>query len=104
MALLFGATKADDVATLIAKKNYTKAIEVIRGQLKAGRPDARLRMQLGDVLILAGRDKEASQVLLPLADEYARDGFAAKAVAVLKKIQKLDPSRRDIETRLAELI
>lgn len=104
MVLRFGATNADDVATLIAKKNYTKAIEVIKGQLKAGRPDARLRMQLGDVLILAGRERDASQVLLPLADEYANEGFAAKAVAVLKKIQKLDPGRRDIETRLAQLI
>lgn len=104
MVLRFGATKADDVAGLIAKKNYSKAIEVIKAQLKSGRPDARLRMQLGDVLMLAGSNKEAIQVLLPVADEYARDGFAAKAVAVLKKIQKLDPGRRDIETRLAQLI
>lgn len=104
MVLRFGATKAEDVAGLIAKKNYSRAIEVIREQLKAGRPDARLRMQLGDVLIMAGRAKEAAQVLLPVADEYAREGFAAKAVAVLKKIQKLEPGRRDIEQRLAELI
>lgn len=104
MVLRFGATKADDVASLIAKKNYSKAIEVIKAQLKSGRPDARLRMQLGDVLMLAGSNREAVQVLLPVADEYARDGFAAKAVAVLKKIQKLDPGRRDIETRLAQLI
>ena len=30
-------------------------------------------------------------ILTPLADEFAREGFAAKAVAVLKKIQKIDP-------------
>ena len=55
MVLRFGATKAEDVAGLIAKKNYSRAIEVIREQLKSGKPDARLRMQLGDVLIMAGR-------------------------------------------------
>lgn len=104
MVLRFGATKAEDVAGLIAKKNYSRAIEVIREQLKSGRPDARLRMQLGDVLIMAGRGREAVQVLLPVADEYASEGFAAKAVAVLKKIQKLEPGRRDIEQRLAEVI
>ncbi len=104
MVMRFGATKAEDVAGLIAKKNYSRAIEVIREQLKTGRPDARLRMQLGDVLIMAGRGRDAVQVLLPVADEYAREGFAAKAVAVLKKIQKLEPGRRDIEQRLAELI
>ena len=61
-------------------------------------------MQLGDVLIMAGRSKDAVQVLLPVADDYAKEGFAAKAVAVLKKIQKLEPGRREIEQRLAELI
>ena len=36
----------DDVATLIAKKNYSKAIEVIREQLKTQKQDPRLRLQL----------------------------------------------------------
>jgi hypothetical protein len=104
MVLRFGQSRAEDVATLIARRNYSKAIEVIRAQLKAQKADARLRLQLGDVLALAGRDKEAVQVLAPLADEFAREGFAAKAVAILKKIQKLDPGRRDVDARLAELI
>ncbi len=104
MVLRFGQSRAEDVATLIARKNYSKAIEVIREQLKTQRADARLRLQLGDVLALAGRDKDAVQVLTPLADEFAREGFAAKAVAILKKIQKLDPGRRDVDAKLAALI
>lgn len=104
MVLRFGQSRAEDVATLIARKNYSKAIEVIREQLKTQRADARLRLQLGDVLALAGRDKDAVQVLAPLADEFAREGFAAKAVAILKKIQKLDPGRRDVDAKLATLI
>lgn len=104
MVLRFGQSKAEDVATLIARKNYSKAIETIREQLKTQRADARLRLQLGDVLALAGRDKEAVQILAPLADEFAREGFAAKAVAILKKIQKLDPGRRDVDAKLAALI
>jgi hypothetical protein len=104
MVLRFGQSKAEDVASLISRKNYSKAIEVIRDQLKAQRADAWLRLQLGDVLALAGRDKEAVQILAPLADEFAREGFAAKAVAILKKIQKLDPGRRDVDAKLAALI
>jgi hypothetical protein len=104
MVLGFGASKTEDVATLIAKKNYSKAIEVIKTQLKGQRPDPRLRMQLADVLIMAGKGREAAAVLEPLADEFAREGFAAKAISVLKKIQKADPSRRDVETKLASLI
>jgi len=104
MVLGFGAAKTEDVASLIAKKNYSKAIELIKVQLKGQRPDPRLRMQLADVLIMAGKGREAALVLEPLADEYAREGFAAKAISVLKKIQKADPNRRDVEGKLASLI
>ena len=61
-------------------------------------------MQLADVLILADKKQEAIGLLIPLADQFARDGFAAKAVSVLKKIQKVDPGRRDVEERLARQI
>jgi len=104
MVLGFGASKTEDVATLIAKKNYSKAIELIKTQLKGQKPEPRLRLQLADVLIMAGKGREAAAVLEPLADEYAREGFAAKAISVLKKIQKADPSRRDVEAKLATLI
>jgi hypothetical protein len=101
MALL---GKGDDVLALIAKKNYAKAIEVLRSQVQTRRDDPRLRLQLGDVLVLAGKSREAVAILVPLADEFAREGFAAKAVAVLKKIQKIDPGRRDVDAKLASLI
>ena len=99
-----GSGKGEDVGALIAKKNYTRAIEVIREQLLTQRNDPRLRLQLGDVLVSAGKDKEAVTILLPLADEFAKDGFAAKAISVLKKVQRIDPGRRDIDSRLAKLI
>jgi hypothetical protein len=101
----FGGTgKGEDVGALIAKKNYSRAIEVIREQLLTQRNDPRLRLQLADVLVSAGKTREAVTILLPLADEFAKDGFAAKAISVLKKVQKIDPGRRDIDSRLATLI
>ncbi|HET7746022.1 MAG TPA: cyclic nucleotide-binding domain-containing protein [Vicinamibacteria bacterium] len=104
MVLSFGQGKDEDVSTLIARKNYTRAIEVIKNQLKTQRPDPRLRLQLGDVLVMAGKTREAVAILTPLADEFAREGFAAKAISVLKKIQKIDPGARDVNTKLAALI
>jgi cyclic nucleotide-binding protein/tetratricopeptide repeat protein len=98
------AGKGEDVGALIAKKNYTRAIEVIRQQLQTQRNDPRLRLQLADVLVSAGKNKEAVTILLPLADEFAKDGFAAKAISILKKVQRIDPGRRDIDSRLATLI
>jgi hypothetical protein len=103
MALRLGQARGEDVADLIARKQYAKAIEIIKAQLGSEKND-RVRLQLADVLTLAGRPQEAVAVLVSLADEYARDGFAAKAVAMLKRIQKIDPQRRDIESRLASLI
>lgn len=99
-----GSSKPEDVNTLLAKKNYAKAVELLKQQLRKNARDPRLRLQLGDALAMAGKNKEAVEILLPLADEFANDGFSAKAISVLKKIQKLDPSRRDISTRLANVI
>jgi cAMP-dependent protein kinase regulator len=39
-----------------------------------------------------------------MAEELAEEGFAAKAIAILKRVQKIDPGRIDIERRLAALI
>ena len=100
----FGGTKEESLADLIARKKYGKAIEVLRSQFRDGIRDPRMRLQLADVLVLAGRPKEAMPILSALADEYAREGFAAKAIAVLKRLEKIAPGRPDVERRLAELI
>jgi hypothetical protein len=104
LALSFGRSNEEDVVSLIAAKKYARAIEVLKARLQKKGPNPSLRMQLADVLILADKKQEAVSLLLPLADQYAREGFAAKAVSVLKKIQKVDPGRRDVEERLARQI
>ena len=99
----FGSAREASLAELIAQKKYAKAIELLRAQFQEGGSDSRLRMQLADVLVAAGRPSEAVPVYVGIADEYARDGFTAKAIAVFKKVQKIDPDRHDIERRLAHL-
>ena len=93
-----------DVADLIARRSYPKAVALLQAQLARRPQDARLRLKLADVLILAGRGQEAVGILMSLADAEAADGFAAKAIAVLKRIEKIEPGRRDVEERLAHLI
>jgi hypothetical protein len=104
LAISFGKSREEDVVGLIAARKYARAIEVLKAQLQKRGANPSLRMQLADVLILADKKAEAVALLLPLADQYARDGFAAKAVSVLKKVQKVDPGRRDVEERLARQI
>lgn len=95
---------ADQLQDLIAKKNFPKAVELLRAHTQAKPHDRRLRLQLADVYVMAGRDREAIPVLMTLADQEASDGFAAKAIAILKRIEKIEPGRRDVEDRLAKLI
>jgi hypothetical protein len=104
MVLSFFSGGGGSVSDLIARKKYDKAIELLRIEFKQGSRDPRVRLQLADVLIMAGKGREAVPILLGLADEFALEGFAAKAISVLKKIQKIDPTRRDVEGKLAKLI
>jgi hypothetical protein len=98
------APAKETVEGLLARKNYARALELIQAQLERRPRDDRLRLQQADVLIAAGREKEAAGQLMVLADEQAADGFAAKAIAILKRIEKIAPGRADVEDRLAHLI
>lgn len=96
--------KGVSVDELIAKKKYAQAVELLLDQFKSGNRDPRLRMQLADVMALSGRGKDAVPILQGLADEYAAEGFAAKAIAVLKKIDKIQPGRADVASKLASQV
>ncbi len=94
----------DDVAELIAKRNFSRAAKVLRGQLAKEPANASVRQQLADVLAQDGKTMEAVELLWRLADEYASSGFVGKAIAVLKKVQRLDPSLTKVEEKLASLV
>src|SRR5688572_10120961 len=104
MVLGFGETKSapkkrpDDIPTLIAKKEYARAIQVLRFQLEKNRHDSRLRLQLADLLVLTGKNKEAVAILTPLADEFAAEGFALAA-----KPSAADSSARGVRIATASL-
>jgi cAMP-dependent protein kinase regulator len=79
-------------------------VELLLGQYQDGHREPRLRLQLADTLLQLGKSDEAVPILSGLADEFAREGFAAKAIAMLKKIERIEPGRADVEQRLAGLI
>ena len=72
-----------------------KAIEVLESHFGESRWDPRMRLRLADVLLKAGKDEDAIPILVGLADELAREGFADKAVAIIKKIEQVQ--RRNVE-------
>src|SRR6186713_1652360 len=94
-----------DIGELIAQRKRGKAIETLRRQLQGRQaPPVGIRLQLADLLMQAGRIEEAVPVLLGLATEFAADGFVAKAVAILKRVDRVQPGRPDIAERLEKLV
>ncbi len=92
------------VPELIQRKKYGKAERLLRKEFETGRRDIELRLQLADVIALAGRGGEAVPIYIGLADELARSGHAPKAIAVLKKLERIVPGRGDVADRMAALI
>lgn len=99
----FGGAKEQSLPELIAQKKYAQAVELLRAQARQAGRDPRLRMQLADTLDAAGRRAEAIPIYLELADGFAREGYVAKAIAVLKKVERIDSGRADVKERLAHL-
>ena len=89
---------------LIAAKKWDKAVVQLQAEIKNAPKDSRTRMQLADVLIEAGRGKDAVPILLKLAQEFGTEGSAPRAIAVLKKIERIQPGRSDVQKALAALI
>ncbi len=90
-----------DVDELIARGKLDRAIPELEKRLRKQPESTSQRQRLGDILGRAGRTAEAIAVLAPLVEGFARDGFAAKAIAVVKKIERLDPGRGDTSALLA---
>jgi hypothetical protein len=84
--------------------NYGKAIEQLQAQIKKKRADPRLKLQLAEVYIQAKRIPEAMPLLEAVADDFALQGFAARAIAILKRMVALDKTNTQAEEKLAYLI
>ncbi len=93
-----------NLARLVQRRRYAQAIEILRTRLARQRPDPRTRLRLADLLLAAGRGAEAVPVLLALSDELAASGELAKAVAALKRVERLEPQRADVKRQLQQLV
>ncbi len=104
LSWLRAGVKSDDVNALMARKDYKSAIGALRAQLQKDPQNVFARQQLADAFVAAGDKKQAITILEQLAGDFARDGFAAKSISVLKKIQRIDPAASSVDGRLADAI
>lgn len=71
--------------------------------LKDNPKDAFALNKAGDLCVRIGRPADAIEHFARIAELYTKDGFFLKAIAIYKKINKIDPTRLDIYESLAEL-
>ncbi len=88
---------------LVAKGKIEPAIKEYERLLEDNPNDVNTLNRIGDLWVRINRNDEAVKVFGKIADHYSRDGFFLKAIAIFKKINKLDPSKLDIYAKLADL-
>ena len=71
--------------------------------LKDNPKDIFILNKAGDLCVRMGRPADAIEHFGRIAELYTSDGFFLKAIAIFKKINKIDPTRLDVYDRLAEL-
>lgn len=82
---------SDDAAS---RGEVEDPIEVLKEKLLLSTGNRALRQQLADAFVTAGRVTEATEILGSLAEEHARAGAPGKAIALLKRMQEIDPSNQ----------
>jgi tetratricopeptide (TPR) repeat protein len=80
-----------------------RALKEYEKLLKLDPRDAKLRLEVGDALRRWGQVDEAAAAYRRVAEQYTAEGFDARAVAVYKQIQQLDPRGYAACEPLAEL-
>jgi tetratricopeptide (TPR) repeat protein len=79
------------------------AIDEYRKVVSADPGDLTTINTLGDLYVRAGRIPDAIFNFSRIADSYREGGFTLKAIAMLKKISKLDPTNVETAMKLANL-
>ncbi len=87
----------------LQKGAVDKALKDYQALLDADPRDANVRLKVGDLKLRLGKSDEAIAAYLKVADQFTRDGFDAKAVAIYKQVSKLDTKRFDVYIPLADL-
>jgi cyclic nucleotide-binding protein len=100
----FAGARDESIDELVRRKRYGKAVKLLRAELEKRKGDRRLRLRLGEILVLAGQRPEGVRLLSRVADDMALHGQVAQAIAVLKKIEAIEPGREDVEEKLAYLV
>ncbi|HEY0789063.1 MAG TPA: cyclic nucleotide-binding domain-containing protein [Thermoanaerobaculia bacterium] len=83
------ADEKETTATLLARKEYARAIPILEADLEKYPSNPRIRLQLADALAGAGRVDEAAAHYEATAKHYEENELIVQAIAVRKKAEKI---------------
>lgn len=93
----------ENAQKFLQKGQLDRALKEFQTILQSDPRDTGTRLKIGDLHLRRGEKDEAIAAYLKVADQFMKDGFDAKAVALYKQTLKIDPARADVHVPLAEL-
>ncbi|HEV2854742.1 MAG TPA: tetratricopeptide repeat protein [Thermoanaerobaculia bacterium] len=87
----------------VSRGKIEPAIREYRKLLTENPNDINTLNRVGDLYARIQRIDEAVDFFTQIAEQYTTEGFFVKAIAIYKKIIKLDPTRLEVYEKLAEL-
>lgn len=87
----------------VQQGKFQAAIEEYRRIVQAEPSDITTLNTLGDLYVKIGDTGEAIRTFLRIAEHYRAGSFNLKAIAMLKKVSKLDPQNVEVSLKLAGL-
>ncbi|HEX3129739.1 MAG TPA: tetratricopeptide repeat protein [Thermoanaerobaculia bacterium] len=87
----------------VSRGKIEPAIREYRKLLAENPSDINTLNRVGDLYAKIQRIEEAVDFFSQIGEQYSSQGFFVKAIAIYKKIIKLDPTRLDIYEQLADL-
>jgi len=87
----------------IAKQNYSKALNELLKVEKIASNDINLLNKIGDLYSKLNKRSDAVKYFIKVAESYQKGGFNLKAIALYKKIIRIDPKYMDARDKLVNL-
>lgn len=83
------AEETESAATLLARKEYTRAVPLLKRDLEKYPSNPRIRLQYADALAGVGEAEQAVAQYEQTAKYYEDNGLTVQAIAVRKKAEKV---------------
>lgn len=100
---LFKKDVLQNAEKLVRKGKIEAAIKEYKKVVARSPGDTTTLNRIGDLYVRLRKNQEAVEYYMQTAERFALDGFYVKAIAVYKKVQRIDPSALQVHGRLADL-